>query len=232
MSLKYRFEYDETRGNCFNLMNSLEAAANKGAAQLGFGIEDLRQHNRTWMLYGLSISMDRPIRSEPLTVATWPSGSEGTLVFRDFEISQQDRVIGKASSSWLVVDLGSRKLVNDQDLRELIGSFASEPSHARPVSVTAASCGDGLSNTHVIGAELLDENKHLNNKHYVEFATSHLEELGLTIRNLQFSFKKEVLAGEEISVLTCFDTEGAYLHKMSSGEEERIIALARSEWFI
>lgn len=79
-------------------------------ADLGFGYEYLRQNGCSWILLKQRIQMDAwPRWGETLTLRTWLRPNAKVVVEREFEFLINSRVIGRASSFYISMNLRTRK---------------------------------------------------------------------------------------------------------------------------
>ncbi len=79
---------------------------------LGFGFEHLKEDQLFWVLSRLLVKIDRrPRWTEEFTLETWSRGTDGFFAYRDYRfIDSQGEEIIRATSSWLVLDLESRRI--------------------------------------------------------------------------------------------------------------------------
>ena len=103
-----------------SFMNIAQEAAGNHAVYLGFGYDTLRETNTAWILSRVHVEFpDTPLWREDLTLQTWHKGLNRLFFLRDFVITDnegKERV--KATTSWLVLNLETRKLVRDPKLME------------------------------------------------------------------------------------------------------------------
>ena len=221
--------YNVALSKVVNLMTGFEEAANKSADILGFGIQHLTGRGWTWMLHALSIQLNAPLQVLPFEIRTWPSGLEKMFVYRDFEIWQNSQLIGRASSSWLVVDSMERKIVVDQDFLESLAKH--ERPHVAPRPERIRISEDNLLSTYdaKVDGALLDSNDHLNNKYYVEMA---LKGMGVKseLKSLDMLFRSEAILDEQLQIFIYGSEKKEFYHKIISKKDGRLVASGRSTW--
>ena len=158
-----------------SLCNYLQDIASDHAVILGFGKDDLQRENRFWVLSRLAVQIkDLPAWGEKIIVRTWTRGTEKLFALRDFEITCEDgTIIGAASSSWLMVDLTTKRV---QRPDHLVTRFNSENGAESALHRNAAKveplddAGRLNEETRVVISEL-DVNLHVNNVMYIKWAT-------------------------------------------------------------
>lgn len=79
---------------------------------LGFGFDNLQKEQQFWVLSRLLVKINRrPKWGEKFTVETWPVGIDGLLALRDIQfIDEKGEVIIQATTSWLVLDLKTKRI--------------------------------------------------------------------------------------------------------------------------
>jgi medium-chain acyl-[acyl-carrier-protein] hydrolase len=99
-------------------------AAGHNAHELGFSITQLLEHNRTWFLNRFLLRIrEYPGWRQKITVQTWPSGTQRLLALRDWHLFCGRRLIGAATSGWLMIDNRSRRPLRSEsyaDWRSLV----------------------------------------------------------------------------------------------------------------
>ena len=101
-------------------MDLAQEAAGQHAVYLGFGYDDLIATNTAWILSRVHVEfVDAPKWRENITLRTWHKGLNRLFFLRDFILTDdQGRERVKATTSWLVLNLETRRLVRDPKLME------------------------------------------------------------------------------------------------------------------
>lgn len=197
------------RLNLFSLFDYLQDIASEHAVKLGYGRDDLIRNNCFWVLSRIyAVIHELPVWNDSVTVLTWPKGTERMFALRDFEIFNKDKkMIGAATSSWLIVDLESRKIQrpenqltsfnNTRELSDALPRNASKLEPASPGSIITPAFRVRLSD--------IDINLHTNNTRYLKWATDTYD-LGFVLKNVPFSAEINYLAesrfNDEITIMT------------------------------
>ncbi|MFO7897210.1 MAG: thioesterase [Candidatus Cloacimonadales bacterium] len=150
------------------LTHFLQETAWSHSQDLQVGYKQLLQQNRAWVLYKQIIQMDHwPAWGETIQVKTWPSGADKLFCWREFEISLEGKVIGRISSSWLVINLQSRRPVRTKDFYDLSLDYPKKIWFPQQISKKMKLNSETFASKN-IEAELLDldVNKHVNNSCY------------------------------------------------------------------
>lgn len=170
---------------------------------LGFGFDDLKRDQQFWVLSRLLVKIDRrPEWGEKFTVETWPAGSDGFLAHRDIRFIDKDgRHIIKATTSWLVLDMKTKRIKRIEDFRDF-------PFHDERVfegfagKVASPQSNDQLNFTPVLFNEI-DVNQHFNTGRYLErvidsYDFDFHEKHELT--EFEVNFAKEGIPGDLLAV--------------------------------
>jgi len=163
-----------------------------------------------WILYRWKINVKRlPSLGEKLTVRTWSSGMERIYAYRSFRIfDEQDNIICEALSTWLVINIEKRSVCSvPPDIFDkyvnLDECIFKNVYTANPLSLAK---DELLTVPYTVRKHHLDYNLHMNNAKYVELF---LDSVNLEIEksfDLEVTYKKECLLGNEISC-TYFNTD-------------------------
>src|SRR5690554_3123564 len=101
---------------------------------LGFGYNNLKESNQYWVLSRLKVNISRrPKWSEQFDLETWSRGTDGFYGYRDYNfIDKSGNVIIQATSSWLVLDANTKRIVR-------LTKFENFPVYSESVFKTNAS---------------------------------------------------------------------------------------------
>jgi acyl-ACP thioesterase len=216
------------------ICNYLQEIAGAHAAELGVSVTDLMAKKMTWVLSRLHVRLDaHPQWGEQLIVSTWPSDAYNLYAIRDFSLSTaQGKEIGRATSSWMIIDLVKQKPIPMPDFIHafrLEGKMrAIEDQFDRLPRLTRIDFEKQFN----VRRSDLDINQHVNNVNYVEWAVESVppqvyEKHRLV--QLEISFRAEskygdrIIARSENNGLEC-------LHVLLRSKDERELAIARTIW--
>ena len=152
------------------LLGFLMESAAAHAAALGVSVFDLAEKNLTWVLSRYHIRIRRyPEFGETVTVRTWPASRQGVFTLRDFKAEGTRGPVALATTSWLVIDLDTRKPV---DLESRLRDFPVHAERALPDdfgSLPSFNEG-GEEREYPVLKSHLDFNRHVNNAVYIQWA--------------------------------------------------------------
>ena len=181
----------------------MQEIAWKHAEMLGVGFDSLQQEQQFWVLSRLLVKIERrPNWGEKFTIETWPTGTDGFLAHRDIRfIDEQGNHIIKASTSWLVLDLKTKRILR-------FDTFNNFPFHDERVfdefagKVNSPQSDQELIFTPVLFNEI-DVNQHFNSGRYLEriidsydfdFHEKH------ELFEFEVNFAKEGMPGDSLAV--------------------------------
>lgn len=189
-----------------SFMNMAQEAAGCHAVELGFGYDDLIASNTAWILSRVRVDfLDTPLWREDMTLTTWHKGLNRLFFLRDFimtDASGKERV--KATTSWLVMNLETRRLVRDPNLME-DGTICTEnaietpadkvqmPKDKEPVFVM----------NHLVSYSDVDTNGHTNNAMYMHWAMDAVDyEISSQrpVRSFTINFNHETKPGDLVAI--------------------------------
>src|SRR5512133_396281 len=118
-SLKESFSVRSYEVDAFNelavpaLWGYLQEAAGISAERLGFGVRRTLDAGFTWVLARQRLESARAARfGEAVEIETWPNGIERVAAFREFVVRCGGEEIAKATSTWFLLDLTTRRPVD------------------------------------------------------------------------------------------------------------------------
>ncbi len=189
-----------------SFMNLAQEAAGQHAVHLGFGYDDLIKTNTAWILSRMHIQfVDIPKWRDEVTLTTWHKGLDRLFYLRDFILTDAEgNPKVKATTSWLVLNLETRRLVRDPELMEdgtvnhenVIETPAGKvqmPKDVEPV----------LALEHVVAYSDVDMNAHTNNAMYMQWAMDAVEyDLASSrpVKELTINFNHETKAGDKVLI--------------------------------
>jgi acyl-ACP thioesterase len=207
-------------------MDLAQEAAGLHAVELGFGYEDLIKNNTAWILSRVNIKfVDTPLWRDDVTLTTWHKGANRLFFLRDFIMTDKDgkeRV--KATTSWLVLNLETRRLVRDPMLMEE-GTVCAENVIETPADKVQMpkDVPAELVLEHAVAYSDVDMNNHTNNAMYMQWAMDAVDyEVASTraVKEITINFNRETKAGDVVAIYrACVEKEDG-LHVYVEGKVE------------
>lgn len=220
------------------LVPLMQEAAMQHVFRLKLSVWDLETEQVAWVLMRLQLEVKRlPQLEETITIKTCPTGLERILTYRNFWIyDAAGELIAEAVTHWVLMDTQTRRLRTIPEWIETRFSQLIPPAHdglqpsrhKLPAFVQA----DQQKSFHVRWHDL-DFNLHLNNTYYLLYLLEGLPASWLserTLTRLDIAYKSEVRMEESFEIRMQQLASGQFLHQMTQGKEEKVLAEMVSEW--
>lgn len=216
------------------LLNYLQAAAGEHASLLKVAVADLRTSGHTWVLSRIHLAMERyPRGGHIVRLKTWPASRDTLFTVRDFELYDRGILIGRATTSWAVLNLKSRRPVKLANVLPMYSIHAEraldDPFNTLPLCEKP----EYELSLPVLRGDL-DLNRHVNNTVYAGWALETIpEEIDSSCRlaGIEIGFRAEALYGDAIVASSEKAAgEGCYIHCIRNCSDNRELARLRTRW--
>lgn len=207
-----------------SFMNMAQEAAGRHAVHLGFGYDDLIKTNTAWILSRVHVEfIDTPKWRENITLNTWHKGLNRLFFLRDFVLTDdegKERV--KATTSWLVLNLETRRLVRDPKLIEE-GTVCTENALETPADKVQMPKDAELElvRTHHVSYSDIDTNGHTNNAMYMQWsmnAVGYDITSSRPVKEFTINFNHETKAGDHVEIYRAAIEKEDGLHVFVEGK--------------
>jgi acyl-ACP thioesterase len=207
---KYKFQiksYDSDQDGKLTLpalFHFLQECAWENARANDFGYEFLEKNNAYWVLSRVLVQMNEyPKWRDEIEIKTWPKGVDRFFAIRDFLIYANNKIIGKVTSYWLIVDKDRKRPRRPDDFNFVHKNFLKESAIDRKLEkIETATDWITKDNRKVFNSDM-DVNRHVNNATYVRWILDswygeHTEE----IAEFEINFLSELMLNDEFSVMS------------------------------
>lgn len=218
----------------FSLLNFLQDIASESAEDLGFGYTFMSQRNLAWFLIKYRMEFtDYPIGVYDLKLLTRPRGYNKLFAYREFELYEKEKQLGKVFSVWSIVDKENRTTI---PVGAIIENNPNMPPYVKKEDDLVFARvkpieNYSLSKEFEVRYNDLDVNGHANNGNYIvwafeplslEFKTNH------KIKTIDMIYKKEAIYGDKIvSEVEIIENKTYHRIKNSTGDD---LLLVECEW--
>ena len=155
------------------LSDLLQIAAWRHAEELGFGLNEMMANdNRTWAMSRIHIQIEKPaMHGDELIVKTWPKKKDRIFAFRDWLVEKDGEIIARATSTYLLIDLTTRRPISLTGLYD--DALTEEGLHAIEEPAERIKEKDEKEFKTIYSSYTdLDVNDHVNNIRYLDWAQS------------------------------------------------------------
>lgn len=189
-----------------SFMDVAQEAANQHATVLGFGYDDLIASRTAWVLSRMHVDfIDTPKWRENISLSTWHKGLDRLFFLRDFIMTDDaGNVRVKATTSWLVLNLDTRRLVRDPKLMD-DGTTCTENVLERPADKVQMPKGaePELVMEHIVSYSDVDMNAHANNAMYMHWAMDAVDyhtASSRALKSMTINFNHETKQGDKVDI--------------------------------
>ena len=207
-----------------SFMDLAQEAAGQHAVYLGFGYDDLIATNTAWILSRVHVEfVDAPKWRENITLRTWHKGLNRLFFLRDFILTDdQERERVKATTSWLVLNLETRRLVRDPKLMEE-GTVCTDNVIETPADKVVMPKDIEPQNVmdHHVAYSDVDMNGHTNNAMYMQWAMDAVDyDIASTrpVKWFTINFNHETKAGDIVALYKVVKEEEDGRHVFVEGK--------------
>jgi acyl-ACP thioesterase len=240
---EYRVHVYETgpdgKLNLYSLFNYMQDIASDHAIKLGFGRDDLMRDNRFWVLSRIyAVIREWPLWEDTIILKTWPNGTDKLFALRNYEVRYPDgRYIASGTSSWLILDLTTKKIQRpDSILSQYNSDLHSESSPIRYATKIDPAAENGkVSPMFRIKVSDLDVNLHTNNVRYLKWVSDSYD-LDFIMKNnpqsAEINYLAESRFDEEIMIKTSVENENSsfYNHSIFRINDNKELCRIRIVW--
>lgn len=188
-------------------MDMAQEIAYWAAHELGFGYDDLHVHHTAWVLSRMHFHFGNPPRwRDSVTLYTWHKGADGLFYLRDFFLQdpQGNRLV-TCTSSWVVIDEQTRRLVRPDELQDLLSTGGVDdaiPERAPKVTMPRGAEPE-FAGEHTVMYSDVDIISHTNNARYMVWAMDCIDYETVSarrVRDVYINFNKETTPGTTVQL--------------------------------
>ena len=201
-----------------SFLDMAQQIAVKGAQLLSFNDEALKALGCVWVLARMQVIFEKPVPFDKLvTLKTWHKGQCGPYFLRDYSLEQDGEEVVRSTSSWIVMNMESRRISRDEAVMKLLEVSAQSPDHAIetpcPKVMVPRDTELKAMGSDVVRYSDIDKNGHANNVKYTVWALDNLPQdlvMNHPVKELVINFNREALPGEEV-ILYHAEIDGAHI---------------------
>ena len=189
------------------MLDMMQEAANINATALGFGYDELINSNTAWVLSRIHVKFEKlPLWRQEVNLKTWHKGVAKLFYLRDFILSDTDgNAMIKATTSWLIIDMNTRRLVRNSDLATSPDKCNKEDAIAEPADkvVVPVDIEPELVRKHPVTWSEIDTNGHVNNVKYAVWALDAVKPEDIKerpLKELLINYDAEVMPGDTVKI--------------------------------
>lgn len=217
------------------LANFLIQAAWRHAEHLGWGVDEMTEHNLAWILSSMKIKIKNyPRWRQTIRIETWPKGIERLFYLRDFVIyDSENNILGTGTSNWILIDIERRRPklhnLNDEAIQQNKGKHAIEEK----ITGIQFEGEIDLDTDYNVKYTDIDINQHLTTTRYIDlmFDTYTPEQIALNrLTDITINFIKEITFAEKIKMVRSKPAGNSVKFKLISEKQEKPCFLAELKY--
>ena len=217
------------------LLNFMQDLASDNAEEYGFGYSFNVEKNVAWFLLKYHIEFsDYPEKIYNITISTHAKGYNKLFALRDFKIEHDSKVIGRATSSWGLIDLDTKSMV------PIVSKLSDNPN-----IVQYQKKDDDLQYNKIRPLERIDRektfearfddldvNQHVNNSNYIKWA---FEVLNFDFRKTHKLKTLDMVFKKELKYAQCVKSQAQTvgnitLHVLKNAQTNEELCSVMAEW--
>lgn len=215
-----------------SLMNFLQDIATINAEELGFGDSFAFKNGLAWFLIKYRFEfLDYPCGLCNLRVKTQPRGTVKLFAFRDFEIYDGKKLIGKVASTWTLVDLATKSILNIKNMVNWMFDFQKQENDLKYDKIRHPEKID-FEKTFEIRFDDIDINQHVNNANYLIWGFEALPyefRCEKKLKTLDINYKKEIAYGNSVVSQVEFDGITS-IHILKNAQTNEDLCFIKAVW--
>ena len=216
------------------LAGYLQQVAAQSADELGFGLSELNRRGLTWVLVRQQVQIDElTAMGDDLIVETWPSGIDRWAALRDFRLIKNEREVGRALTSWFVLDMATRHPVRPKTV--LTADFHDQTPHVMNLQTEAVAILSEPNEQRRFEVRFadIDANFHVTNGSYIAWALEAIDESTWResqLVSLDIQYMAECGLGSQVLSRSSLQQTGERLHSIIRQSDQKELARAVSTW--
>ena len=202
--------YDITANNNIKpstYLRFMQDAANEDAKRLGANYNSMKSNGMIFVISKMRVELtDTPQFDSTVSVRTWNNSISGVTFQREYELSCDGAVFGKATSRWALINYKTRQLLRADALKSCVTTNADEDIGVfLQRRIKHSENAIQITNNYKVTLSDLDANGHVNNCRYGDYIIDY-SGIDLSYKKIvafEIHYLSEMMAGDEV----CFASE-------------------------
>lgn len=201
------------------VLDIIQDIAIRDSERCGYSLDCLRDLNRAWLMQGINVRFEQPIRTHiPIEAETAVKRFRGVTSERCTRLYQEGEPVAKAVAHWFLFDTEQmrickipKEMIEAYEFYDFEDSFFTYQKPEMDETATAM-------RTIVVSNKEIDTNCHLNNQKGAELLMDALP-YDFPIRNISLLYKKTAYLGDELELCRKELPTGYYVHLQTKEKE-------------
>ena len=220
-------------------LDHAQEIAQRNAQELGFGRDDLIKNNTAWVLSRIHVKFHKlPHWRDEVNMKTWHKSTDTLYYFRDFTMhDNMGNLLASATTSWLVIDLESRRLTRSQELARKYEKCLPEDAivEVAPKLKMPRDVEPEEVYVHHVRYTDIDVNGHVNNVKYAVWSMDAVPYEIVSkrqVKDLKINFNHEAKLNDDVQIFrTMVETEdGGLLYTIEGRVQDKVSFITELEF--
>lgn len=217
------------------MLQFLQDLASDNAESLDFGYSYIIKHNLAWFLLKYRLEFDDyPEGIYDLTIKTEPRGYNKIFAYRDFYITHKNKQIGRATSTWTLVDLNTKSMANASEVLASNPYMVQHEKRENDLNYGKIKLPEkyDIEKVFEVRFDDLDVNRHVNNANYIVWAIEPLDfefRRKHKLKTVDMIFKKEITYGSKVLSKVAINGNTT-VHAVKNAETGDELCIISAEW--
>jgi len=199
------------------VLQVLQECGRKQMAAQKPSYEDILEEGKALMVSRIDMKIyDQVCVGEEVEVTSWPCESSRATFLRMYQMKRGEEVVAEISSTWVLVDLDSRRILKVEDVdfsNYYMGPYSELISEKFKIPKDTVFEEVG---TFEVMYSHLDSNRHMNNTYYADMLCNYVPELAAgthRVNSMRTHYSKEATFGDSLKIMRAKVGEGRYWFK-------------------
>jgi len=214
-------DYDNIKPG--SVLDMIQDISTRASAEYGYDINKLREIKLAWLLQGINVRFDEPIRPDmPIEISTAIKPCNGVTSERCCLINQNGKFVGKSVANWFIFSVERQRPVRIP--KEMLGVYEECEFEDDFFVYKKADTYqlDEVAYTIKVSNKEIDTNKHMNNQRGAELLMDALP-YDFYFNEINILYKKPTFLGNELEVCVKKLDNGYYVH-LQTAEKDLCVA--------
>lgn len=223
----FGFKYEPRYGDYKNyelikpssILDMVQDISTRASADCGYDINNLRSMGLAWLLQGINVRFEKPIRPDiPIEISTAINPCNGVTSERCCIIMQDGELVAKTVANWFIFSAERQRPVRiPKEMLALYEVHDFDDEFFRYRKLDILSSGDAEYEIRVSNKEI-DTNMHMNNQKSAELLMDALP-FDFYVGEMNIIYKKPAYLGDILEVCKTPIENGWYVHLQTKDKE-------------
>lgn len=206
-----------------SILDMIQDVSTKNSDACGYGMNKLREMNVAWLLKGITIKIDKPVKTGlPVDVKTAIKPFKGATSQRGCIVEQNGEVVAKTIAEWFIFDtIKKRPCRIPEEIAQAYEIHNFEDDFFNYIKPDLRNVETSEYTIRICNKEI-DTNMHLNNTKSAELLMDALP-FDYNFTTATILYKKPAYLGDELEVCVEKTTNGYYVHLQTRDKEVCVV---------